>query len=216
MNTISNVVKEIDEFIKNSEQEILSLSQPLNTKKATEGEIAKTEEKLACNIPTELRDYFLNEVNGTETNVEKYPFEDGNLDFFSHQKIMGIYVFFKFYWEEIYQIEIPEMEIEEHLYEDEIAFIEKNKKEFFICVVNWSEKFLQTFAFDKEGNYYRFLFYHDEIMNDYIDTMYEYINNMISVDNRMKKDKSLIKLLKGYFKGVKVANREAKLIFKTK
>ena len=103
---------------------------------------------------------------------------------------MGIYDFFKLYWgdnklEDIFDID-----------EELLSFMEKYNKEYFVCIVNWAENFLETFAFDKEGNYFRFNYDQDEIID-------VYINEMLNGSEHMQKDKSLIKLLKDYLEEVK-------------
>ena len=190
MDTVGTVIKDFVDYIKtqkNYNENIIS--QPLNLNKTTEGEIEKTEKKLSCTIPSELRYYYLNEMNGSEVDEKEYPVYEEKLDIFSHQKIMGIYDYFKYYWEDIQEIDIEE--ILEHLSEEEIFFIENNNREYFVFIADWRNNFIETFVFDKKENYYNFYFDQDV-------TIDIYINEMINNSNTMKKDKSLVKLLKKY------------------
>ena len=191
MDTVGTVLKDFVDYIKtqkNYNNEHI-ISQPLNLNKTTENEIEKTEKKLSCTIPYELRYYYLNEMNGTEVDEKEYPVYEEKLDIFSHQKIMGIYDYFKYYWEDIQEIDIEE--ILEHLSEEEILFIENNNREYFVFIADWRNNFIETFVFDKKENYYNFYFDQDV-------TIDIYINKMINSSNSIKKDKSLVKLLKKY------------------
>lgn len=200
METINGLIENFGTCLKEDEEEHgMQLGdfiyQPLNTVKALPGDIEKTEAKLSVKIPDELKNYYLNEANGTERNVTDYLLIDGRLDIFSHQKIFGVYDFFDFYWSvihEYYGIRI----MNEELSESEMEFVLEKNKEFFVCAAHWSDNFIETFVFDKGGNYYRFYFDQDV-------HIFDYIEEMLSNHERVNKSRSFIKLLSEYLENLK-------------
>lgn len=189
--TMDNIIQSYVSFLKKYDEEMETkyfISQPLNIKKATKNEIEKTEEKLSITIPDELKNYYLNASNGTEKDSEKYATSDSRLDIFSHQKIFGIYDYFKMYWD---LMEVDMDIINEQLTKDDIRFVNQKNSEYFVFAVDWSENFIETFVFDKNHNFYRFYFDQDV-------HIISYINEMISGSKSMKKSKSGIELLSDY------------------
>ena len=205
MNTLTTAVDDFIKFLSPFDEEIEIdewFSQPLNTKKAKENKIIKTEQKLDCGFPEELKSYYLNEANGTE-ETDKYALDEQRLEIFSHQRVIGVIDYFSLYWEE----EMDENPFEYHmgclvkLSEKEKLFIIQKNKEYFVCAVHWSENFLETFVFDKNNNFYRFNFDQD-------DSAIEYINEIEEGSENIEKDKSLIKLFVKYIREKKEELKE--------
>ena len=206
MKTITDV---IDEFIyqitsKNDYDGSLDeyISQPLNSNKAVEVELIETEAKLGCTIPIELRNYYLNEANGTEEDeVDEYAIFEETLEIFSHQKIVNIYDYFKLYWERVQDENVEDILDDTGILSDDetVALIEKYKNEFFVCIVHWENNFIATFLFDKFGNYYRFYFDQDVM----IDAIIKDFLNIDDSESNIKKGSSLAKLLQDYLEELK-------------
>jgi len=200
MKTITDVINEFINYIVTQDDYCGGLeehiSQPLNTNRATEEEVLKTEEKLGCKIPNELRNYYLNDANGTEENEEEYAIFDETLDIFSHQKIINIYDYFKLYWEELQDENVDEVLDDTGALdnEEEALLVKKYTNEFFVCIANWENNFIGTFVFDKVGNFYKFNFDQDEMIDRIIEDLLTADNAKYSV----KKDKNLSKLLEDY------------------
>ena len=201
-NTMDEIIKNYVIFLKKYEEEIEIndyISQPLNTKKATKNEIEKTEKKLSITLPIELKNYYLNESNGTEQDSEKYAIYDERLDVFSHQRIIGIYDYFKMYWD---SMDVDIDVVNEHISKDDMQFVNEKNREYFVFVADWSENFIETIVFDKNGNFYRFYFDQDV-------HIIEYINEMINGSNSMQKSTSFIKLLGDYLEEEKEEIKES-------
>ncbi len=171
------------------------VSLPMNTVKALPEDIEQTEAKLSIRIPDELRNYYLNEANGNKVNVTDHQLIDGGLDIFSHQKIFGVYDYFDFYWSVLYEGYGIEL-MDEQLSDSEMEFVLEKNKEFFVCAADWSDNFIETFVFDKEGNFYRFYF--DQDLH-----IFEYIQDMLSNHHSINKSHSFSKLLSEYLDKIK-------------
>jgi len=188
MNTIAKTIESYTSFLKKNKRNLelnRYVSLPLNKKKATKSEISLTEEKLSTTLPIELKNYYLNDANGTERNVEKYPISEERLDIFSHQKIIGIYDYFQLCLEYVgTSIEVANQGCSE----EEIKICMQSNKDYFVCVVDWQDNFRETFLFDKKHNFYSFNFDQDEHISYYIS---ELINN----SDHTLTNKSLVKLL---------------------
>lgn len=142
-----------------------------NKSTANSEELIKTEKKLGCTLPKELKEYYLNSANGSEENIEEYGSNNYSFDIFSHQKIFGIVDFSAHYWKDVGEDKSPfeyNTSILEKLPEKEQDRLKVYNKEFFVCIVDWDDNFLSTFVFDKKNRFYLFYFDQDETIGDYI------------------------------------------------
>ena len=171
------------------------VSLPMNTVKALPEDIEQTEAKLSIRIPDELRNYYLNESNGNKVNVTDHQLIDGGLDIFSHQKIFGVYDYFDFYWSVLYWGDGIDL-MNEKLSDSEMQFVLEKNKEFFVFAADWSDNFIETFVFDKKGNFYRFYF--DQDLH-----IFEYIQDMLNNHSNVNKSHSFIELLSEYLDKLK-------------
>ena len=192
METVGSVIRNYVEFLNENETEegvFDFICQPLNDKKAVDKEIEKTEEKLSIKIPEELKYYYSNEANGTEVDIEEYPSSERRLDIFRHQKIIGISDFFEMYWDCYDPLYL--LNYQSALSEEESNFINDKNKEFFVCAADWDDNFIGTFVFDRNHNFYRFLF--DQDLH-----LLEYLNDMINGSEYVKKNDSFARVLSDY------------------
>ncbi len=198
INEYNKQLKPFEDEIDLEDYEIVS-----NTICAKESEIAKTEKRLGCSLPKELKDYYLNCANGTGKDVDSYGSWDGSLDIFSHQRVFGIVDFSAYYWDEMCMEESPfeyDTSILAELSEKEKDNLKFYNSEFFVCAVDWKENFLETFVFDKEHNFYTFCFDQDETIAIYINYINEIRNGEENeiLNEEIVKSKSLSELIESY------------------
>jgi len=172
-----------------SEIEPDEIYQFIPNKVATNEIINQIEENLGVNIPTDLKNIYLEEGNGIQYDEDSWS-SDEHFQVYPLENIRNLYDFF--------ETQCSYFDLSMHLnYSDEIMVeIENFSKSLFVYAVSNGEgnQFIDVFLFDREGRFYTIEYDHDEIFYYYESYLKDFYKN--------NKSYILFEFLYGYIKNM--------------